>query len=109
MLKMPSFEAFVPFAKTKLERTVNNDPRPSIEERYPSFLDFYFTAFFIVNDLAANRYLLPDDANRVFHNALNDVLRFGLVTKDAFAVMMAPGADAAVEDADPPQDGDGGS
>ena len=30
---------FIPFAKTKAERIANNDPRPSLEERYPSFTD----------------------------------------------------------------------
>ena len=45
----------------------------------------------------ARRYLLPDDANRVFRNALNDVLRNGLVPKDAFAKMFMPEAAAKLK------------
>src|SRR5437868_7566829 len=34
---------FIPFARTKTEREANNDPRPSLEERYGSH-DGYVTA-----------------------------------------------------------------
>jgi hypothetical protein len=76
---------FVPFAKTKAERVANNDPRPSIEERYPSFAAFYYAAAAAVNQLVAQRYLLPADAAREFSTALSDMLKNGLVTKDALA------------------------
>ena len=76
---------FVPFAKTKAERIANNDPRPSLEERYTSFTGFYFRAVQILNEQVARRYLLPDDANRLLVQALNDVLKNDLVPKDAFA------------------------
>ena len=32
---------YIPFAKTKNERVDSGDPRPSVEERYPSFGRYY--------------------------------------------------------------------
>src|SRR5206468_9538241 len=60
---------FVPFAKTKAERVASNDPRPSIEERYPTFASFYFGAAAAVNRLVAQRYLLRADGAREFNQA----------------------------------------
>ncbi|HVO90528.1 MAG TPA: alpha/beta hydrolase domain-containing protein [Casimicrobiaceae bacterium] len=76
---------FVPFAKIKADRIANNDPRLSIEERYPSFSAFYYKAAAAVNGLIAQRYLLPADGAREFSTALSDMLRNGLVPKDALA------------------------
>src|SRR5262249_55743250 len=76
---------FVPFAKTKAERIANNDPRPSLEERYPMFTGFYHRAAQIVNDQVAQRYLLAEDANRIFTQAISDVLKNTLVPKAALA------------------------
>jgi hypothetical protein len=76
---------YVPFAKTKAERVANNDPRPSIEERYPSFAAFYFGAAAVVNRLVAQRYLLPADGAKEFNQALSDMLKNGLLPKDALA------------------------
>ena len=76
---------FVPFAKTKAERVAANDPRPSIEERYPTFASFYFAAAAAVNRLVAQRYLLPADGMREFNQALNDMLKNGLLPKDLLA------------------------
>jgi hypothetical protein len=76
---------FVPFAKTKAERLANNDPRPSLEERYPTFSSFYYRAAQAVNDLVNQGYLLRDDGGRVFASAISDVLKNNLVNKDALA------------------------
>ena len=35
---------YIPFAKTKAERVASGDPRPSIEERYPSLWVYYYSA-----------------------------------------------------------------
>ncbi len=54
--------SFIPFAATKAERLATGDPRPSLEERYPS-RDAYLAAFRkAAEGLVAQRYLLPDDA-----------------------------------------------
>jgi len=76
---------FIPFAKTKAERVANNDPRPSLEERYPSFTAFYYQAAAVIDRLVAQRYLLPEDAAREFNAALTGVLQNGLLPKDALA------------------------
>ena len=50
-----------PFPRTRAERAAANDPRPSIEERYPS-RDAYLTQVRAAAEaLAAARYLLPED------------------------------------------------
>src|SRR5207244_2040408 len=70
---------FVPFAKTRAERIANNDPRPSLEERYPSLAAFSAAATSAVNKLVAERYLLPDDGARELSQALADVVKNGIV------------------------------
>ena len=61
--------SFVPFARTKAERLANNDPRLSIEERYPSH-EAYVQA---VKDVCARRvaegFMLQDDAERFIQAA----------------------------------------
>lgn len=76
---------FIPFAKTKAERVTKGDPRPSLEERYPSFTAFYFRALDVLNRLVAQRYLLPADAQAELNAALTAVLQNNLLPKDALA------------------------
>ena len=53
------------------------DPRPSIEERYPS-KEVYVAAFRkAADDLVAQRYLLPDDAKLLIGRAESDGVRTG--------------------------------
>jgi hypothetical protein len=67
--------SFVPFAPTKQERLAAGDPRPSIEERYPS-REAYVAAFKkAADDLVAQRFLLPDDAVRLISQAEKDGIR----------------------------------
>jgi hypothetical protein len=51
----------IPFAKTRAERLASGDPRPSIEERYPSFSYYLYSRMAAVNALAERRLLLSDD------------------------------------------------
>ena len=74
---------FVPFAKTKAERIANNDPRPSIEERYPSFTAYYFALSDAIDRAVKERFMLADDGVRVFRQALNQMMGNGLLPKDA--------------------------
>lgn len=56
---------YVPFADTRAEREKAGDPRPSIEERYPT-RDAYLAAIRkAAADLVAERFLLPEDAQRL--------------------------------------------
>ena len=54
--------SFVPFAQTRAEREAAGDPRPSIEERYPTpdaYMEAVLAAAF---RLVRARHLLPEDA-----------------------------------------------
>jgi hypothetical protein len=61
----PLLGAWIPFAATRAERTARGDPRPSIEERYPSrdaFLARYRAA---TAALVRQGYLLAEDTDRI--------------------------------------------
>jgi len=72
---------FIPFAKTKAERTASGDPRPSIEERYPNLWGYYYGAIQVTQNLVNQRFLLPQDANKLLNQALNDMLTTNLLPK----------------------------
>ena len=55
--------AFIPFSKTKAERLAAGDPRPSLEERYPSHQDYVDKVTGAANKLVAERLLLRQDAD----------------------------------------------
>jgi len=52
----------IPFAKTATERLASGDPRPSIEERYPTHAAYVNAVGRAVDGLVARRLLLDDDA-----------------------------------------------
>jgi len=52
---------YVPFAKTKAERMASGDPRPSVEERYPSFGEYQSAVMRGIDDLVKDRLLLCED------------------------------------------------
>jgi hypothetical protein len=52
----------IPFAKTKAERETNNDPRPSLEERYAGHDDYVAKVKAAAESLKADRLLLDSDA-----------------------------------------------
>jgi hypothetical protein len=64
---------YVPFAKTRAERLAKGDPRPSIEERYPSLWAYYSAATVEAAALVKQRLLLPDDAIRLLKQVLSDM------------------------------------
>jgi hypothetical protein len=53
--------SFIPFAKTRAERTKSGDPRLSIEERYTSKVDYLRRFETAAKELASQRFLLPQD------------------------------------------------
>ena len=65
---------FVPFAKTKAERMNSGDPRPSIEERYPSFAAYFSAVEKAIDEMIAKRLMLPEDkaanVNRLTRRAM---------------------------------------
>ena len=54
--------AFMPFAKTKAERMEAGDPRPSLEERYPTKEAYVAAVRKATEALVVQRTLLPPDA-----------------------------------------------
>ncbi len=69
----------IPFARTKAERLAKNDPRPSLEERYGSLLNYYSLAIQDANKMVTQRLLLPDDADREINQMLRDMLKSGVL------------------------------
>ena len=61
--------SFIPFAKTQAERRKTGDPRLSIEERYTDQADYVQQASRAARRLVDERYLLPEDAERLIAEA----------------------------------------
>ncbi|MGE0718381.1 MAG: alpha/beta hydrolase domain-containing protein [Alphaproteobacteria bacterium] len=55
----------LPLAKTKAERTASGDPRPSIEERWPTPQSYKAAVEAAAARLVGDRLLLPHDAARI--------------------------------------------
>jgi hypothetical protein len=53
----------IPFAATVAERRSTGDPRPSVEERYPSFAKYSSAVNRAIDDLVRDRLMLCEDAD----------------------------------------------
>jgi hypothetical protein len=53
---------YIPFAATKAARETSRDPRPSVEERYPSFGAYQSAVHRAIDGLVKDRLLLCEDA-----------------------------------------------
>jgi hypothetical protein len=60
---------YIPFAATKAERLAKGDPRPSLEERYPSHAAYVARVKAQADVLVAQRYMLSADAARIVTEA----------------------------------------
>jgi len=68
--------AFVPFAKTKMDREASGDPRPSVQERYGTHAGYVEMVKRAAERNLRERFLLPEDAARLIAEAdASDVLR----------------------------------
>ncbi len=54
---------YIPFAKTQADRTASGDPRPSIQERYPSFGEYTSAVRRAIDGLVKDRLMLCEDAD----------------------------------------------
>jgi len=54
---------YIPFAKTKAARQASGDPRPSIEERYPTFAEYQSAVHRAIDALVKDGLMLCEDAN----------------------------------------------
>lgn len=60
---------WVPFFRTLAERQAANDPRPSLQERYPTHADYVAKVTAAAASLVARRLLLPEDATFLINQA----------------------------------------
>ncbi|MEY4706635.1 MAG: hypothetical protein RJB58_358 [Pseudomonadota bacterium] len=60
---------YIPFAATRAERLEKGDPRPSLEERYPSHAAYVARVKAAADELVAQRYMLAADAARIMGEA----------------------------------------
>ncbi|MGJ5816371.1 alpha/beta hydrolase domain-containing protein [Paludibaculum fermentans] len=60
---------FLPFAATRAERLAAGDPRPSLEERYPTHDSFVERVRTAAVQLVRDRFLLQEDADRLIREA----------------------------------------
>ncbi len=56
---------YIPFARSRAERTSRGDPRPSLGERYASFKDYREQFRESAKKLVDERYWLPEDLDRI--------------------------------------------
>ncbi|HEY5619948.1 MAG TPA: alpha/beta hydrolase domain-containing protein [Vicinamibacterales bacterium] len=61
--------SYVPFARTQAEREARRDPRPSIDERYPSRGDYLAKVRQVTEALVRDRYMLAEDVDTVVNRA----------------------------------------
>ena len=67
---------FIPFAKTRAERTTSGDPRPSLEERYGTHKAYVDAVKKATDKAVVERFLLRADADRLVAEAeASDLLR----------------------------------
>ena len=59
----------IPFFRTLAERQAANDPRPSLEERYPTHANYVAKITAAANSLVSRRLLLPEDAAFLINQA----------------------------------------
>ena len=59
----------IDFAATKADRLAKGDPRPSLEERYPTHEDYVQKVTSAARRLERDRFLLPEDSQRIIERA----------------------------------------
>jgi hypothetical protein len=64
---------YIPFPRTKAERLAKDDPRLSIEERYPTLWQYIAEASKQAHELVKQRFLLPEDATRLIQKLISDM------------------------------------
>ncbi|HYB42530.1 MAG TPA: alpha/beta hydrolase domain-containing protein, partial [Candidatus Methylomirabilis sp.] len=69
---------YIPFATTKAERIAAQDPRPSVQERYPFFLVYEGEVILALDALVWDRLLLCEDASTELTRLLQAGLAAGV-------------------------------
>jgi len=69
---------YIPFAATMAARLAAGDPRPSVQERYPSYGLYRTQVIKAVDDLVRNRFLICDDTQDIVTRLLQAGLTAGV-------------------------------
>jgi len=69
---------YIPFQATRTARLAAGDPRPSVQERYPSFGAYRAKVILAVDNLVKNRFLICDDTQDMVNRLLQAGLSAGV-------------------------------
>jgi hypothetical protein len=69
---------YIPFAATSAARAAAGDPRPSVQERYPSYGVYRTQLVLAVDKLVRNRFLICDDTQDIMTRLLQAGLAAGV-------------------------------
>ena len=69
---------YIPFQPTKTARIAAGDPRPSVEERYPSFAMYRAAVMNAIDNLVKDRFMLCEDTQSVYARLLQAGLAAGV-------------------------------
>lgn len=82
--------SYIPFARTQAEREARKDPRPSVEERYPSRGDYLAKVRAVTDALVRDRYLLAEDVDATVKRALDHWELLSATTTTSASARWAP-------------------
>src|SRR5262249_7888907 len=69
---------YIAVAATKAARIASGDPRPSVEERYPSYPEYRHKVINAVDELVRRRFLICDDTQDIVNRLLQAGLSAGV-------------------------------
>jgi len=69
---------YIPFKATEAERIASGDPRPSVEERYPSFAVYRAAVMNAIDELVKQRFVLCEDTGDMDARLLQAGLNAGV-------------------------------
>jgi hypothetical protein len=69
---------YIPFKATKAERIAAGDPRPSVQERYPSFAMYRAAVMNAIDELVKDRLVLCEDTQAMYSRLLQAGLAAGV-------------------------------
>ena len=81
---------YIPFAATAAARTTAQDPRPSVQERYPSFAFYKTKVVLAVDKLVRDRFLICDDTQDIVNWLLQAGITAGVPAPTANDTATAP-------------------
>ena len=81
---------YIPFQATRAARTTVGDPRPSVQERYPSFADYKAKVVAAVDGLVRDRFFICDDTQDIVNRLLQAGLAAGVPAPGPKDISTAP-------------------